>query len=135
MIVFVKIKQDEEPIEIEVEDGGTIGLLAAMVSSIVNHPPEKITITVDDKILSPDTVISTLDLGKILYFTAILENEADTNSSDKILESMFDSREQEQILQQIQQQRIQDNYEYAFQNSPEDFISYSLLFIDCKINN
>lgn len=135
MIVFVKIKQDEEPVEVEVDDDATIGLLCAVVSSIANHSPDKITITVDGNIIPPETVISTLDLGKILFFTAVLENESEAAASDHILEQMFNAEEQQRILQQIQRQRIQDNYEYAYQNNPEDFVTYSLLFIDCKINN
>ncbi|KAH0791424.1 aspartic peptidase [Histomonas meleagridis] len=132
MILFVKVQGQEEPLEIEIEEDATISLLIAMVSSVTNHPPEKITITVDDKIIPPETQISSLNLGKILYFTATLENP---DSSDQFLESMFNADEQRRIMQQIQQQRIHDNYEYAIQNNPEHFVSYSLLFISCKINN
>ena len=101
-----------------------------MISSLRDIPADEITILLNDKILNPDTVISTLDLGSILYFTAVVEKD-----HDKYMSQMFDVRQQEQIMQQIHQKQIDDNLTYAYENNPEGFVSFSLLFITCKINN
>ena len=52
-----------------------------------------------------------------------------------VIDHMFDAGEQQRILEQIRQQRIEENLQYAYQNNPEGFVPYSLLFIECKINN
>lgn len=130
MIIFVKFSNEDEPFELEIEDDCTVELMTAMVASLRDVSPDEITILLNDKILSPDTVVSTLDLGSILYFTAVVEKD-----NDKYMSQMFDVKQQEQIMQQIHQKQIEDNLAYAYENNPEAFVPFSLLFITCKINN
>ena len=130
MIIFIKFNNEDEPFELEIEEDCTVELMAAMVGSLRNIPPDEITILLNDKVLDPDTVISKLDLGSILYFTAIAEKD-----NDKFISDMFDVRQQEQIMQQIHQKQIDDNLAYAYEHNPEGFVPYSLLFITCEINN
>lgn len=129
--LLVRTTDDPDDIfEVECESDANIGYMIAMISSIKNHPPEDISISVDGKILPPDTLISSLDLGKIVAFTANLERH-----SDHFLDQMFDARQQAAIEQQIRQRNIEANLEYAYQNNPEAFVPYSLLWINCMINN
>lgn len=130
MIVFVKFQNEDEPIELEIDEDCTVELMIAMVASIRDIPPDEITITLNDKVLDLDTVVSTLDLGSIVFFTAVVEKD-----QDKYMSNMFDVKQQEQIMQQIHQRQIDENLAYAYENNPEAFISFSLLFITCKINN
>lgn len=130
ILVKVSNSKDDDPIELEIEQSSTADLIVAMVSSLTNHPPELITITVEGRILAPDQVISELDLGSILFFEANLASR-----DDQFVSEMFDRGQQERIMEQIQQKRIDDNLRYAYENNPEAFIPFSLLFIDCKINN
>ena len=130
MIVFVKMNDEQDPFEVEIDEDSTIGYLIAMVSSAREIPPENITITLDSKILDPDTVITSLDLGSILYFTAVVAQD-----NDRFMSSMFDVQQQERIMRQIHQEQIEDNLRYAYEHNPEAFIPFSLLYIKCKINN
>ncbi|OHT04711.1 Clan AA, family A2, retrotansposon aspartic peptidase [Tritrichomonas foetus] len=130
MLIFVKLNHEEDPFEVEIEEDSTIGYLIAIVASMRNINPENLTITLEDRILSPDTLITSLDLGSILYFTAVVAQD-----NDRYMSSMFDVRQQQMIMQQIQQQNIEDNLQYAYEHNPEAFIPFSLLYITCKINN
>ena len=132
MIIFVKTsdKPDDDPLEVEIDETSTIDEVIAIVSSITGHPPELISITLDDRELDRETVVSSLPLGEILWFKANLSTNRDT-----VIDHMFDAGEQQRILEQIRQQRIEENLQYAYQNNPEGFVPYSLLFIECKINN
>lgn len=132
IVILVKVStaKDDDPIELEIEESSTIEFVVAMVSSLTNHPPELITITVDDQILPLDQVVSELDLGSILYFEANL-----ASGEDRFVSEMFDRGQQERILEQIRQKRIEENFQYAYENNPEAFVSFPLLFIECKINN
>lgn len=132
MIILVKTTDnpEEDPMEIEIDEASTASYVIAMVSSITGHPPELITLTVGDREIPLDTVISTLDLGRILYFKANL-----SRNRDAVIDQMFDPAEQARIMEQIRRQRVEDNLQYAYQNNPEGFVPYSLLFIECRINN
>lgn len=121
---------DEDPLELEIDDTTTVDVAIAMISSVTDHSPDRITLTVDGRILDRSTVISTLDLGRILFFRAHL-----ALNDDSFVDEMFDARDQGRILEEIRQRRINENLEYAYEHNPEGFISYSLLYIPCRINN
>ena len=126
--VFAKIG-DEEPELYELESNSTCEDLIACVSTKHDILPENITITVDGKIIDKDVVISSLDLGSILYFTVIV-----AKPNDEFLEEMFDKEQQLRIEEQIRREQIEHNLEYAYENTPEAFIKFSLLWVNVEIN-
>lgn len=130
MIVFVKLYNEEDPFEIEIDEDATVGYLIAAVASKREIPPNKLTITLDDKVLDPEAELVSLDLGSILYFTAVVSHD-----NDRFVSEMFDVKQQEEIMKEIHQRQINENLAYAYENNPEAFIPFSLLFITCKINN
>ena len=130
MLIFVETSDDHQILEIEIDETSDIEFVIGMVSSLKNWPPHLISITVDEKELSHNTVVSSLDLGTILTFHANL-----LSNNEEYLNEMFDVKQQQAIEDQIRKKNVQHNLEYAYENNPESFISYNLLFIDCKINN
>lgn len=130
MFIFVETNDDHETHEIEIEETSNVEFVKAMIASIKMWPPTEITLTLDDKVLSDDLLINSLDLGRVLKFTAI-----HTVQNDEYLNEMFDVKKQKEIEKQIQQENVNHNMQYAYDHNPESFISYNLLFIKCKINN
>ena len=126
--VFAKIG-DNEPDMFELEENSTCEDLIACVATKNDIDPENITITVDGKIINKDVVISSLDLGSILYFTVIVGRP-----NDEYLDEMFDKQQQLQIEEQIRREQIEHNLQYAYENTPEAFIKFSLLWVNVEIN-
>jgi DNA damage-inducible protein 1 len=134
MLVLVRTPTTpiDEPLEIEIDESTTASLVIAMVASITGQPPGRIDLLVpgSNEILSPDTVISSLDLGRIEAFQAVF-----SRNSDAYIDGFVNSSEQRRILEQIRRDRIEDNLRYAHEHAPESLLEYSLLFVDLKINN
>jgi len=130
MIVFVKTDRDSEPIPVELEEDSDINMMIAIVASIKSYPPELVTICINGSIIPPDTLISSLDLGKILYFDAFF-----TTKTDKYISEMYDAEQQRKIEQSIRKEQIDNNLTYAYENTPEAFVPFSLLYIKVKIGN
>ena len=126
--VFVKLG-DEEPEPYEIEESSTCEELIGCVSTLHNISPEKITITLNDKIIEKDVVISTMDLGNILFFKAIV-----AKPNDEFLDEMFDKKQQLLIEEQIRKEQVEHNLQYAYENTPEAFIRFSLLWVEVEIN-
>jgi DNA damage-inducible protein 1 len=133
-VIYVRPNTAPNPddvLELELPDNAQIDLVIGMVASLTNHPPELITITDDsDNILSPETFVSSLDLGRIVFFKAVLT----TTNDSVMLDSQMAAR-QAQILERIRRQNIEENERYAYENAPESFVPFSLLFVSCSVNN
>lgn len=128
IIVFAKLS-DQEPDQYELTETSTMEELIACVASKYDVGPENVTILLDDKICKPDTLITSYDLGNILYFDVVISKQ-----QDQYIDEMFDIEEQRKIEAQIRQENINHNLQYAYDNNPESFIMYSSPFIKCYIN-
>lgn len=133
MLIFVRTPDTapDEPLEIEIDDTSTTSFIINIVASLTSRDPNLIDVLVPgtNQIMNPDTVIATLDLGKIDVFQVVFRR-----NNDAFLGELFDSAEQRRILAEIQRQRIDDNLRYAQEHAPESLIDYSLLFLDLKLN-
>jgi hypothetical protein len=134
MLIFVRTPNTpiDEPLELEVDETSTISLVTAMVCSLTGHPDGLIDILVpgSNEVLDPDTVVSTLDLGRIDALQAVF-----SRNNHSMIRGFVDASEQRRILAQIQRERINDNFRYAQEHAPESLVYYSLLFLDLQINN
>jgi predicted aspartyl protease len=131
MIILVQRSDasDTDPLEVEIDETSQVSYVIAVVSSLTSHSPELISITLNDRVLSPDVVVSCLDLGKVLCFKAILSTNSDSYMAD-----FADANEQRRILAEIHHQRIEENMQYAMEHNPEGFVAYSLLYVKSRIN-
>lgn len=128
LTVFVKTPKNE-PEPFELDETSTCEELIACVATKYNVDPENITICVDRRVINKDVIISKLDLGNILYFDAIFATDR-----DEFIEDMFDIEQQKKIEEQIRKEQIDHNLKYAYDNTPEAFTQFSLLWIKCEIN-
>jgi DNA damage-inducible protein 1 len=132
MIIRVRItnRPRDKPLEIEIDETSSVEFVVVMIASMIGFPAENITLSVHGRVLNPDVRICDLDLRKIVCFQADLASNADS-----ALPRLYEPRAQARIMSQIQRERVEENFQYAYEHNPEDFVPCSLLFITCKINN
>jgi predicted aspartyl protease len=134
MIIFVRTPETplDSPLEIEIDESSTVSFVIAVISSLTTSRPESIDLLLPNtnEVLDHETLISSLDLGKIDVFQAIF-----SRNSSASLSNYVNSADQRRILDQIQRERIEENLRYAEDHAPESLVSYSLLFLDLTINN
>jgi DNA damage-inducible protein 1 len=133
MIIFVRTPETgpDDPLEVEIDEATDTGLLVDMVASLTGRDPALIDILVPgtNQIMNADTVVASLDLGKVDAFEAVFRR-----NNESFISELYDSAEQRRILAQIQRQRIEDNMRYAAEHAPESLVRYSLLLLDLTLN-
>ena len=130
MVVFFLIVGDLDPIKCELEGSDTFEVVQAIAGSAINSDTEDMVIKINDRFIPPETRIDEIDWSTVEIVVA----EKSVKSDDGI-SSMFDVEEQKRIEAAIQRKNIDQNFTYAYNNNPETLVPYSLLYIECEVNN
>lgn len=129
LVVFVKIEDDDEPLEVTLPPEADVALLSSIVASLKDFPPNKISIVLGEDLIPPEKRVADIELKNELYFTARYEKE-----EESFVDEMFDREEQRKILEQIRKEQRDISYSASLEVNPEAFVPYDLIFIHCKVN-